>query len=131
MSAIAGSQDEKLPVARVVFWWIAVALWTAALLTSYPVQVSQQVLPASTTYPAAKTLHIVAYAGLAGLVPWLAVSLSGRWMLLAFLSLHASGTEFFQQFVPLRTGSWTDVGIDHVGLLLGLVFTWKGWLRQR
>jgi len=48
--------------------------------------------------------------------------------LLAFLSLHAAGTEYLQQFVPGRTGLISDVVIDHIGLLLGLALTWKHWL---
>jgi hypothetical protein len=31
------------------------------------------------------------------------------------LSVHAVATEFLQQFVGLRAGSLTDVGIDHAG----------------
>jgi VanZ family protein len=130
MSAVTQTPEESWWVVRVVFWWVAVALWTAALLTTYPVQVSQEVLPPSVGFPAAKTLHVVAYAGLAGLIPWLGITLGWRWGLLALLSLHAAGTEFFQQFVPLRTGSVTDVVIDHAGLLLGLAVTCKAWWRS-
>jgi VanZ family protein len=130
MSAVVEEPKEGFQVARVVFWWVAVALWTAALLTSYPVLLSQQVLPPAAGFPAAKALHVIAYAGLAGLIPWLSVPLGWRWALLAFLSLHAAGTEFLQQFVPHRTGSLTDVAIDHVGLVVGIITTWKGWWRQ-
>jgi VanZ family protein len=129
MSTLTQAPEEGSWVPRVVFWWVAVALWTAALLTSYPAQISQEVLPPAAQFPTAKMLHVVAYAGLAGLIPWLGIPLRWRWALVAFLSLHAAGTEFFQQFVPLRTGSVTDVVIDHAGLLLGLAVTWKGWRR--
>jgi VanZ family protein len=127
MSVVSSPPDTTSQRTRIVFWGIAVVLWTAGLLTSYPVQISQQVLPPAAGFSAAKTLHIVAYAGLGSLIPWLGVGRRWRWGLLAFLSLHAAGTEFVQTFVPLRTGSVTDVGLDHAGLLLGAVFTWRGW----
>ena len=50
-------------------------------------------------------------------------------LLLAFLSLHAFGTEFLQQFVPERGPSLVDVGIDHVGLAIGLAASWRWWRR--
>jgi VanZ family protein len=129
MSSVTNAPEASSWIARVFFWWIAVGLWTAALLTTYPAQISHDLLPPTVGFPAAKTLHVLAYAGLAGLIPWLSISLSWRWAFLALLSMHAAGTEFFQQFVPLRTGSLSDVVIDHTGMLLGLVITWKGWLR--
>jgi VanZ family protein len=131
MSVVSQPQDAGSQATRIIFWGIALALWTAGLLTSYPVQVSQQGLPPAAGFPAAKLLHIVAYAGLCGLIPWLGVSARWRWGLLALLSLHAGGTEFLQTFVPMRTGSVADVGIDHVGLLLGASFTWRGWRQLR
>ncbi len=67
-----------------------------------------------------------AYAFLTVFISWLPLR-RWRWLLLAFLSLHAVGTEFFQQFVPGRTGKLTDVVIDHAGMLLGLALTWKRW----
>jgi VanZ family protein len=131
MSAVTPTQDESSQVMRVVLWWVAVALWTAALLTPYPVLLGREILPPQVSFPAAKTLHVVAYAGLAGLIPWLGLPLGWRWAFLGFLSLHAVGTEYLQRFVPLRTGSVTDALIDHAGLLLGLAITWKGWRRSR
>jgi VanZ family protein len=131
MSVVSQPQDVGSQATRVVFWGIALALWTAGLLTTYPVQLSQQVLPPAAGFPAAKALHVIAYAGLGGLIPWLGVALRWRWGFLALLSFHAAGTEFFQTFVPLRTGSVADVVIDHAGLLLGAVFTWRGWLPGR
>ena len=52
-----------------------------------------------------------------------------RWLLVAFLSLHGMATEYVQTFVPDRYGSWTDVGIDHIGIALGLALSRKWWRR--
>jgi VanZ family protein len=109
-------------------WCMCVGVWTAALLTIYPVQMGEAVTPPSLHFPAAKCLHICAYAFLTVYLTWLPLPLRGCCLLLAFLSLHAAGTEFGQQFVPGRHPAFTDVLIDHIGLMLGIVLTWKRWL---
>jgi VanZ family protein len=40
---------------------------------------------------------------------------------------HAAATELIQLKIAGRSGQLTDVGIDHVGVLLGLMLTWKWW----
>jgi VanZ family protein len=117
---------RKLMV-RGLGWCLCLVLWTVALLTLFPVQVGQVVVPQTLHFPAAKFLHISVYAFLTVYLKWLPIG-RGRWLLLAFLSLHAAGTEFFQQFVPGRHGMFNDVLIDHFGMALGLALTWKFWL---
>jgi VanZ family protein len=112
---------------RWLVWGVYLAAWTAALLTPQPVEVAEAVLPESAVFPAAKSLHIAAYAGLAILTAWLPVRRKTRWGLLAFLSFHTMATEYLQHFVPTRYPSWEDVFIDHVGLLLGLLLSWRWW----
>jgi VanZ family protein len=108
---------------------VFVVVWTVALLTTQPVRVAQAVLPPPVRFPTAKLLHVAAYACLVALSGWLPVPRRLRWLLIVFLSLHALGTEFFQQFVPERTASWRDVAIDHVGMALGLAASWRWWRR--
>ncbi len=108
-------------------WWLIVGVWTAGLLTSSPAQIGKEMIPLGTYLPISKLVHVAAYAFLAFCLPWIA-SRRWRWLLLAFLSLHAAGTEYLQQFVPGRTGQISDVVIDHIGLLLALALTWKHWL---
>jgi len=115
------------PGLRWLIWSVFVVLWTIALLTPKPVEIGQEVLPEEAQFPVGKTLHVGAYAFLVLLSAWLPVSAPGRWLLLLFLSAHACGTEFFQQYVPGRSGSWEDVGFNHVGLCLGIVLSWKWW----
>jgi VanZ family protein len=115
-------------IVRGLGWCVCVSVWTAALLTIYPVEVGEAVMPETLHFSAAKFLHVAAYAFLTVYLSWLPLSRRGRWLGLAFLSLHAAGTEFFQQFVPGRHPAITDVLIDHAGLLLGMALTWKRWL---
>jgi VanZ family protein len=115
---------------RLVLWFVVLGLWTVALETPHPVRVSEAVLPPGARYLAAKTLHVTAYAVLAATAPFLGLG-RGRWWLLALLSLHGAATEFFQQFVPTRTASFTDVGFDHLGIVLGFLVAWRGWVRPQ
>jgi VanZ family protein len=112
---------------RFLAWLLCLAVWTTALLTTLPAKVSQEVLPHGLQFPTAKCLHFCAYAFLTACIPCLPLRTGRRWALAAFLSLHAFTTEFLQQFVALRHGSLRDVGIDHLGIALGLALTWKWW----
>jgi VanZ family protein len=112
---------------RVLAWLLCLAVWTAALLTTFPAQVSQQMLPPVLQFPTAKCLHVCAYAFLTAFISCLPLNTGRRWALVAVLSLHAFATEFLQQFVKLRHSSLRDVGIDHLGIVLGLVLIWKWW----
>jgi len=106
-----------------------VAVWTTALLTTFPVEMSHRVLPEGYRFSAAKTLHVSAYAFLTLLAAWLPVRVRWRWLCVAFLSLHGFATEYLQTFVG-RGGALTDVGLDHIGILLGLLIGWRWW-RER
>src|SRR5262249_12296262 len=89
-------------------------------------ELGEAVAPEGLYFPAAKTLHVCAYAFLTVFISWLPLR-RWRWVLLAFLSLHAAGTQFCQLFIPGPTGEFVDVLIDHIGPFLGLVLTWKRW----
>jgi VanZ family protein len=112
---------------RWMAWVLVLTLWTLALLTPQPVQVADALLPEDTVFPTSKLLHVTAYAVLALLTAVLPLRGQTRWWLLGLLALHAAGTEYLQQFVPPRTGSLRDVGLDHVGIALGVACTWKYW----
>ena len=112
-------------------WLVFLGIWTLALVTPYPVQIEQKVLPHEASFPTSKLLHVTAYAFLTGFTAFLPLRGSRRWLPVLVLSLHGFGTEFCQLFVPLRTGCLTDVAIDHGGILLGLLLTLKWWLPRR
>lgn len=120
------NQVRKL-IARSLGWCLCLALWTVGLLTLFAARVGQAVTPEAIHFSAAKFLHVSAYAFLTVYLKWLPLR-RGRWLMLAFLSLHAFSTEFFQLFVPGRHGALSDVLIDHLGLALGMALTWKRWL---
>ncbi len=109
-------------------WLLSVCIWTTALLTTYPVKVKEAVLTPQAGYPASKLLHVGTYAALAASAAWLLPGSKYRFLPILFLSLHAFGTEYLQTFTESRTGSLTDVGINHVGIALGLALTWWRWL---
>jgi hypothetical protein len=63
------------------------------------------------------------------LTGWLVVRQRTRWLLLALLFGHACGTELLQYLMDVgRTGSVRDVGLDWLGIALGVALTWK-WYR--
>jgi VanZ family protein len=110
-------------------WSVAclyVAVWSAALLTPYPADAARALEP-DEAFLLAKALHVAAYAGMAVVFGWLRAPLPFRWLLPAFCVLHAGGTEYLQGFVHDRSGSWRDVGLDHLGILLGLLASRKWW----
>jgi VanZ family protein len=112
---------------RWLAWVLCVAVWTAALLTTYPAKIKQAVLPEPLGMPAAKTLHVAAYAFLTATAAFLHVRGGRRWLLIAFLSLHGCATEYLQNYVPGRDGSLRDVALDHAGIALGLLLSWHWW----
>jgi VanZ family protein len=129
---LAGTENATTVLTRRwVIWGICVAVWTLALVTPQPAEIAQDVLPQQAHFPISKTLHVSAYAFLTALAAWLRVRGPKRWLLVAFLSLHGFLTEYIQNFVPLRTGTWRDVGLDHLGILLGLAVSWKWWRAGR
>jgi VanZ family protein len=114
-------------VAVLLLWAVLLAAWTVALLTPDPIRLAQEVLPAQVEFPAAKLLHLAAYAALAALACVLRPLGRFRWLLVAVLAVHGMGTEYCQQFVDLRTPSVRDVLIDHAGILLGALPVWRLW----
>lgn len=110
-------------------WSIALGVWTAALLTSYPAEFSHETFQPEVGFSLAKSLHVGVYAGFAVLAMLLPLPRGWRVLPIAVLSLHGLLTEYFQQFVPLRYGCWQDVVIDHVGIVLGVLVAW--WIERR
>jgi VanZ family protein len=118
---------------RWVIWLLFVLAWSTALLVPDPVGFvfghgdGSLDIPDDVKFLMAKSLHVTAYALAAILTGSLHAPGRWRWVLLAFWSLHACGTEIGQLFVPTRTGSVRDVVLDHVGLLIGLALSWRWW----
>jgi VanZ family protein len=100
--------------------------WTVALLSPVPQAAKEALGGEQAAFWFGKCLHIGTYAFLTIMGGTLRLSRRWRFVLLGLLSLHAFATEFFQQFVG-RGASWRDVGLDHIGILLGIAVSWKWW----
>ena len=121
-------------------WWIlglfAVA-WTAALL--YPevpdvgLESTHELLEIRTLI--GKAVHVSAYAVLAGLAGWVRAPVRYRTLLVFGVMAHATATELGQWWMhemewSRRHGQLTDVALDNLGILLGLMATWKWWTQE-
>ena len=107
------------------FFIFCVIAWTIGLLVPNPTSpFSGRVadIPGLKFY-VSKTVHVGAYAFLTLLVVYLPGSRRLRFLMFAFLSLHGFVSEYLQNTLTTqRTGSLRDVLLDHVGILLGLLF---------
>ncbi len=74
-----------------------------------------------------KLLHVGAFAVLAGSTGWLRQTRKLRTLIAFALILHGGLTELIQTRVPYREGSWRDVGIDTLGVVLGYLTSRWWW----
>jgi hypothetical protein len=117
---------------RWTVWAAVVIVWTLGL--EFPVPTPEHI-PAgdfiiSKKFIIGKTLHVSVYALLAILSAWVPISPRYRWLMMFFLMVHAWGSEMLQELLSPwchRGGSLSDVGIDVVGIALGLAVSWKWW----
>ena len=122
-------------------WSIFAIAWTVSLLVPKPIRSSElaeavaspmlgeeSAKEAGKIISIGKIMHVTAYALFTGLSAWLMVSPRRRWLLLVVLAGHGVLTEFLQWLLPTnRTGCLYDVGLDYIGILLGVLLTWKWW----
>jgi VanZ family protein len=118
------------PPVRWCIWAFYAVAWTRALLVENPVDPGDDALLQFQLFLFSKTVHVCAYAVFAGLSGWLPVRFRYRWWLLLVLSGHAFATEFGQQYFITRHPSVRDAGLDHIGMLLGVLATWHWWRRR-
>src|SRR4051794_22120505 len=98
-------------------WVIWMLVWTILLETPDPARIDREMIAPHTRLPVGKILHVVMYAALTMLSAAVPIP-RWRWLLLVFLVLHGMATEYGQTYVPGRTGSWSDVAIDSLGIAL-------------
>lgn len=113
---------------RWTIWFVLFALWTIGLTRPIP-DFTEIVGDEAMQYRfhVAKTLHVAVYAGLTVLTAWLRAPMRWRIALMFFLMAHATVTEHIQLFVEGRIGHLHDVGLDNLGVLAGLIVSWKWW----
>jgi VanZ family protein len=114
---------------RWLLWAAYVAAWTTALLLPVPETGDWTVeeLSLDLKFLFAKSLHVAAYAVMAGLTGWLRAPSRYRPLLMLFLMAHGTVTELLQLYVSHRTGSLADVAFDNLGVALGVLGTWRWW----
>jgi hypothetical protein len=117
---------------RWCLWLLYVVAWTTALLVPVPTQEAHWTiadLQVDVKFLFAKMVHISAYAVLAGLTGWVRAPMRLRFLLMFFVMAHASTTELLQYWLEFlgRSGELFDVGLDHCGIALGTLLTWKWW----
>ena len=103
--------------------------WSVALIVPLPIKPPDPswLVPFWTF---SKTVHVTAYALFAGLCAWMLVPRRYRWLLIVLLLGHAMLTEYAQYLLHDffgRTGQWSDVGLDAIGIALGSAVTVKWW----
>ena len=116
-----------LPLLYAITFFVSLVVWTIALLIPLPHESARDVLGSwDAVFAVHKLVHVSAYAYLAMLGGLMTLTKGQRWSILALLSFHGFATEFFQQFVN-RGASIIDVGLDHVGILIGVAASWRRW----
>ncbi|HEX3315747.1 MAG TPA: VanZ family protein [Gemmataceae bacterium] len=115
---------------RRIAWIAFTVLWTVALtapIGKIEAFRSNSLLEGEVRIVVAKILHALAYASWTILTASLLPSFGGRIGLLFCLMTHAVCTEYVQLRWSGRDGCLRDVLIDHAGILVGLVLSWKWW----
>jgi VanZ family protein len=79
-----------------------------------------------------KLNHVVAFAALAlcAVFGWRGSPGAARLAVLLALLAFGGAIELLQLQVPNRSGEWTDLGADAIGIGLGALFAWL-WLQRR
>jgi hypothetical protein len=118
-------------VFRWALWWLALAAWTAMLVTSQAAQAVTAVVPDQDMgFWVSKVGHVVGYMVLSILAGCLPVRFGWRIVWWLVVILHAGMTELIQYSQIIsddRHGSWRDVELDVSGIILGwlLLLAWR------
>ena len=119
-----------VPVLLWAVWLTLLCVWTVGLLIPEPHQaLGVGHVDLDWRFIISKLSHLAVYTILAAFAGLLPVGRRGRVMIVALLLCHGAATEFLQQFVPTRTASLLDVGIDAVGTALGTAAAWAWRMR--
>ena len=114
--------------------WVGYAIaWTTALLM--PVPLPEQTDPRwqEPLFTFTKCVHVSAYAVFTGLSAWLLLPRRYRWIMPIVLVGHGMLTELLQHLmhdICGRTGQWSDVGLDVIGIAIGVALSWKWWFAR-
>jgi VanZ family protein len=114
---------------RWLLWAVYLISWTTALVVPVPggAFLEVEVFQVTRKFLIAKSLHILAYAGLAILSGRLLIAARFRWAMMFFLMFHGCATEMIQLYLSYRSGLLMDVMFDNIGIALGVAVSWKYW----
>ena len=137
-SSNSNAADRNSPIGATTWgwrWWIwliAFLVWTVGLVVPSPGEAVRGFSGVSITHKflVAKTTHVVAYCLLTMLAGWQQCALRYRRFLLVILLIHGPVTELIQRFASNRSGRFLDVGLDYLGIVIGLVLTWRFWVNR-
>ena len=120
---------------RWLIWTTVVIVWTVGLelRVPHPGDTPTGEFIYTNRYAFGKCLHIAVYGALTVLSAWVPIAGRSRWLMMIFLMAHAWGTEMLQEALNPwchRDGSLGDVGIDYIGIAIGLAASWKWWTRK-
>lgn len=118
------------PAVRRWLWLLLLAAWTMALIVPVPLRDHGKSEWDGPLFTFSKFLHLSVYGVLAASAAWLRWPPSWRVFVLAALIGHGMLTEYLQWLLEdfsHRSGKWSDVGLDCLGLLLGTLVTWRNW----
>lgn len=107
----------------IVGWLLSLYVFTDRLIDPSPVPEDLKPDP-SIMLIIAKIVHLLGYAWCTFWGLWLWQNLNWRIWFATFMIAHGILTELIQSYIPTRTGSWRDVGIDTVGVFLGVFLIW-------
>jgi hypothetical protein len=134
LTGTAAPTDGALPrpslSVRRWLWLLFTIAWTIALQVPKPFKETGYPPIDEGLFTFSKTVHVAAYAVFTVLSAWMALPVRYRWLLLVFLIGHAMLTEYVQYLlhdICGRTGQWSDVGLDAIGIGIGAACTWKSW----
>jgi VanZ family protein len=125
----APPQTWRFRPLRWALWSVFLVCWTRVLLMQRPADLVPYEPVQEHFFALSKAAHVGGYAALTILTGWLLVPRPMRWVLLAGVSAHGFLTEYLQNFVPGRHPQLSDVGLDHIGIVLGLLCSWPWWRR--
>jgi len=111
-------------------WLLLLAAWTVALIVPVPFREHGKSDWAGPLFTFSKFLHISVYGLFAASAAWLRWPPSWRVLTLGALFAHGILTEYLQWLLEdysHRSGKWSDVGLDCLGLLIGALITWRQW----
>lgn len=125
-------ESPPWPSVRARRWLFGVfaVVWLAALTMPVPFKEPSLLGWQEPPITFAKLLHLCAYAFFTIFAASLRLPRARRWMLLVFIFGHAMLSELLQftfHAYTGRTGKWSDVALDSVGILIGMALSWRWW----